>query len=393
LNRFFIALGKLSRIFYYLQHPQENPQIAVVALGILVVVGLLIAAGLFLVYVRITAPPKKKSEGSSQRRLKRYVVIGLAVLAVGLITATYESRNPKFCASCHINNDIDSSWKKSPHKNISCYKCHQPPGFLGFVEYLTRGSANLATYYRGGWDQPIRGFVDDAACLRCHGEIEDKTVNTRGIAVSHKEIIANGQSCSSCHGGVGHEQVAAAVKSPTMEQCISCHNGEKASAKCSVCHTVDVAKTAKEFGKNYANAPMPELKTCNGCHKPKTAQNCIKCMGFELPHPEGWAPIKGAPAQFQVKPIHPPIAFKNFEKCMKCHSTKYFCNNCHRFPDDNRRNHGYQWLINHQKQGKNPTCGCHRSVPSNAWCQFCHGKKFDRKYPGDLKYYFEEPVK
>lgn len=392
MNRIFIALGRLSRLLHYLQNPQENPQLAAIALGILVVIGLLIVALLYLIYINIAEAETKKTEALPKKRLKKMVIIMLSIFFILMIFTTYQSRNPKFCTNCHVNTKIGISWKRSSHKQTACFKCHQNPGLLGFLEYQIRGINNLVSFESGQWNEPIRTFVDDSSCYRCHSNIIEKTRTVRGLRVSHKEFLIKGAKCVSCHSGVGHMEVAAVIKSPQMEQCINCHNNKQVSGKCNICHVVDIAKTARSFGKDYAKVPMSDLTTCKGCHTPKTEANCIKCMSFEMPHPEGWAPEPFViPGTQQTKPSHPPFGFKYFEKCIVCHNRGSICTECHNWSREEngnlRRNHGVDWINNHKSQPVNSNCGCHGQPDGGGWCKFCHGEKLQRRNPADLKFY------
>lgn len=388
MNRIFSALGKLANIIHYLRNPQENPRIAAVALGIIVVIGLIVVAFLVLLYLRASGSVVKKPiKKRLKRSAKRWAIVLSVCVFAGLLLVTAQSRSPKFCVKCHINQDTGTSWKKSKHSSVACYKCHQSPGVSGFSVYMIRGLSNVTSYFNKSWQEPVKTNVSNSACLKCHKKIESETVNTRGLLVSHKEFLSKGQRCTECHAGTGHDNVSNPFKSPQMEQCLSCHNGEKASAACNTCHVVDIAKSAKGYQRTYAKANLGETMTCKGCHTIKTEQNCIKCMGFEMPHPEGWGPQLDVLPESRQKPIHPAVAFKNFEKCMKCHSTAQFCNKCHRFPADNRRNHGPEWLQNHKQMPRNSTCGCHNPEKSSNWCEYCHGTNFQRKNPGDTQFY------
>lgn len=397
MNRFFDILGKITNLPKYLKNPQENPQLAAIALGIIVIVGLIIVAALLLLYLRTSAPKSvKKVKVKKRSRLtpKRLAIMAGALLFCTLLLTSFQSRSPKFCMKCHVNNDVYKTWVKSDHKKVACNQCHQSAGILGYTEYMVRGLSNLSSYASRSWPEPIKTVINDNTCLSCHEESISKVFESKGIRVSHKEILESGAKCSDCHAATGHEKVTSPVKRPQKSQCLKCHDGKQASAKCQTCHVQDIARSARMEKRTYSKAQTSQLTTCRGCHTIKTQNNCKSCMGFEMPHPEGWAPDPDVPAAFRTKakPIHSAIAFKNFEKCMKCHSTTQFCNRCHRFPAEDKRNHGPQWLVEHQKQGKNPSCGCHRPTPSTEWCEFCHGKGFTRKNPGDIKYYFGPPA-
>lgn len=398
MNRFFDALGKISGLPKYLKNPQDNPQLAAIALGIFVIIGLIVVAALLLLYLRASTPKKIKiAVKKHPRRLtpKRLAIIFGVLVFCSLLLTTVQSRSPKFCMKCHVNERVYKTWAKSQHKNVACFKCHQSSGPLGYAEYMARGLSNLKAFFSRSWPEPIKTAINDNNCLSCHEATVNKVIESKGVRVSHKEFLIKGAKCSDCHAATGHEQVTNPVKTPQMGQCLNCHDDKQASAKCETCHVQDVAKSARTQKRTYLKAQTREMTTCNGCHTIKTRNDCISCMGFEMPHPPGWAPDPLTPAIFKDKQpaIHAPIAFKNFEKCMKCHSTQYFCNNCHRFPAEGKRNHGPEWLQGHQQVGnKTASCSCHAVSARRNWCEFCHGKNLQRKNPGDMKYYFGPPA-
>ncbi len=57
-------------------------------------------------------------------------LLGACVMLLVAVTGTagwYTSRS-QFCNSCHIMEPYYVSWQQSSHKDVSCIKCHFPPG-------------------------------------------------------------------------------------------------------------------------------------------------------------------------------------------------------------------------------------------------------------------------
>ncbi|MRR13362.1 hypothetical protein EG835_13120 [bacterium] len=188
------------------------------------------------------------------------------------------------------------------------------------------------------------------------------------IVVSHVDPLDAGWDCTDCHGRTGHLGEAGRV-SVTMDRCLTCHDGDTASAECSTCHTTDIAATGRDSlekdaqritgSGNYSYPPVVASDTdCTGCHQPEL--QCDPCHGTRLPHPESF--IKGYHAK--------DAAFEKKETCYRCHDRRD-CDSCH---SPFNTGHASNWKTDHQRSPWDAGCGCHMrgTNEDTPICVFCH---------------------
>jgi len=166
-------------------------------------------------------------------------------------------------------------------------------------------------------------------CVACHAKPQDK--------IHEKASI----KCSQCHtdekwkpATFKHELLSAA----DLAQCTSCHQAsapkdklhETSSKKCGLCHLTD---TWKPVDFKHEKLPKAELEQCASCHKKPTdklhksaSEKCGQCHVTE----------KWKPATFK----HEALSRAELRQCVNCHANKApsderhraaskRCGNCH----------------------------------------------------------------
>ena len=106
------------------------------------------------------------------------------------------------------------------------------------------------------------GFPPVALCLSCHrggtGEISavgallegyeqrDETIPWARVYkipdfvfFSHKEHLASGANCATCHGAVELRDRLKQEVPTSMEHCMDCHKSQGASLECHFCHELN----------------------------------------------------------------------------------------------------------------------------------------------------------
>lgn len=299
-----------------------------------------------------SAPAKPlTAEQLERRRLRKRqarriwwttVLGGLAVVWIALFAGT--SANIYCGNTCHPMVGPSDTWKKSPHRQVACIRCHEGTPATSLVTGTVSRARSL--YYSLA-NVPAEGaLVPSQRCLSCHsGILRKKTVSRRGISMSHAEPIAAGSVCSDCHGGQGHVSESL---SQGMPACLRCHDGRQASTECALCHTTGM-EAVLELDKQEIGQPvrLPEKPTCGGCH---SEEKCDACHGVRMPHPEDFSKPKN----------HAPIAaFEKKERvCFRCH-TPNDCYACHR--DFNSHPEG--WKAAHKT---------YKRRDGDAYCLWCH---------------------
>lgn len=356
-KRRLIALFSWEKIRSVLQHPAANPKETVLIVGIFLLI-LLILLILVLFILSLVKAKREKKVIVTKRALIILSSVLVGLLAVLSLSFLVYSSNSRFCASCHSKEY--KTWKDSTHRKAPCLACHRNPGIIGYVVSKMELYRMSVARVRGSYPTSIRAVVRNTSCLRCHGEITEKTVLRYGIRMSHKEPIASGYWCVDCHNIVAHMKVVPVERKPSMDKCIDCHNGEKVSAECKLCHSEDVGQRPTTKIANYPKVYLPPITSCRGCHDLE-AEGCTTCHGVEMPHPPEWMDkITHARA----------AAFERRQVCLKCHDFPTYCNKCHRFPG-----HAENWQEIHGAGGfaSEPGCmACHTKEMSPIFCGLCH---------------------
>lgn len=185
------------------------------------------------------------------------VVAGLAsvLFSQGQVPYMQSKNDAAFCKNCHEMNPDVFTWQVSSHAKVGCLKCHEDVKIRDFAY----------KHWRGFFETPIvaKTFVSNDVCAQCHTTNREITV-TQGDIVPHQIHATKGVDCIDCHKSISHFNVsdrliAAKVtntnkfsmqdalklrdtKSVEMATCLRCHNGAKATNKCSACHTDNPAQ-------------------------------------------------------------------------------------------------------------------------------------------------------
>jgi len=193
------------------------------------------------------------SGGTKVARWRWFLLRGIAfggafLVILGLLTASagwYTSR-PEFCRSCHNMEPYYQSWKHSSHSEVSCIKCHFPPGVGEKVRGKMLGLVQLAKYVTRSEGPRPAAEIPDASCLRsgCH---ETRTLSGRvefeGISFDHRPHLLKMRRgkklrCTSCHGQI----VQGSHMTVTKSTCFLCHfkdqHFNEGLGSCTRCHQI-----------------------------------------------------------------------------------------------------------------------------------------------------------
>ncbi|HET6351070.1 MAG TPA: cytochrome c3 family protein [Coriobacteriia bacterium] len=276
-----------------------------------------IGAIMFFVYARspqgkIDALLDARAEDRKQSKWPMRIVV-LLMLAFAVVAINYQMSRPSTCAQCHTKGGYVSSVKQTAHKDVGCLGCHGGTGLTGGLQTTASYGRWILVYTSMKRTPAISGVVvPDVNCLKCHAEVRTKTVTRRGVRVRHKDFLDNGAQCRDCHNSVGHGDIAREPTSPSMDDCVVCHDGKKASSECKTCHVKDELQVAA-VTMNFPKLREAGSSNCYGCHDEKP---CLRCHGITMPHPRGWAPNDGGPG---ISGSHALEGFTKRELCWRCH--------------------------------------------------------------------------
>ena len=242
----------LEQIGAALRSPGEHRSIAV-----MMVVMVAIAVVLLIIFLLLLATPAKKkrvvrvrvrpageldgqavpahTDQPAQRMPGRLFLALTGPAAVAILTALsliglyVVTGTNYYCGkTCHTGSASTRQALKQAHAD--CAACHEASPVLG-------APVNVVSRFEMAW-KDLRGAeaaaaaqpVDSAACLRCHGDLLQKTVvGSGGVAMAHKDVESI--PCTQCHERAGHEGSAESI---SMSDCIGCHDSRTASTEC--CH-------------------------------------------------------------------------------------------------------------------------------------------------------------
>ncbi len=205
------------------------------------------------------------------------IVLTFAALML-LFTAAagiYTSR-PEFCRSCHNMEPYYASWQESSHSDVSCIKCHFPPGAGEKVRGKMLGLVQLAKYVTQTEGPRPVAEIPDASCLRsgCHEKrLLSGRVDFRGVSFDHRPHLGELREgkklrCTSCHGQV-EQGTHMAV---TVTTCFLCHFKDnffnEGLGRCNRCHQIPDKEFALGggvlFNHDLAYDRGVECENCHG---------------------------------------------------------------------------------------------------------------------------------
>jgi len=276
-----------------------------------------------------------------------------------LATSYLVTGSNQYCGqTCHAEDPRVVVAVENPHGD--CVRCHESGPVTGIVSRFRMAYQQALT----DGDAVAGVPIESGRCLECHSEVEDGTVTTtRGLIVSHQEILAGGRTCADCHEDAGHRKGRSF--SAGMSSCTVCHDGEVAQRECGTCHSDgSPLSSTKAAHKASSRFDYPAVRVanreCGGCHGEQT--ECKSCHnGLVLPHPAAF--VKGGHAR--------TAAFEGKERCFKCHSIMWCGDSrCHQnFSAHDEKS----WRLGHQR-GTSEQCGsCHLSWSGKgSFCDVCH---------------------
>ena len=145
-------------------------------------------------------------------KVSAFSIVGVALLLVLLYGAAELTSRPNFCASCHFMQPYVDDWNTSSHSDVTCTKCHFPPGTKSKIKGKFTAASMVVNYFTGVYkkSKPI-AEIEDASCLRsgCHSEqnLNEDVIFKQDIQFNHNSHLNNlrrGKElrCTSCHSQI-----------------------------------------------------------------------------------------------------------------------------------------------------------------------------------------------
>jgi hypothetical protein len=222
---------------------------------------------------------KKANDTSSQGSGSAGITIIILILLCAFGGFLHVSSRSGYCSKCHEMQPYVETWTASNHNDISCVKCHYPPGSKSAFRSKFIGARMHLKKLTQSWSgrRPL-AHVRDISCSTdsCHPSADMQAPiiheNVSFSHTSHMESQRRGKqlACASCHSEIVHGE----IRSITNETCFLCHlrpvEGETLEtsfvAKCTNCHN----PPSKILSRNGIEINHLDEKTagmkCTQCH-------------------------------------------------------------------------------------------------------------------------------
>lgn len=344
------------------------------------------------------------------------IVASLALLFLLLFSAAELTSRPNFCANCHFMEPYVNDWKTSTHSDVTCTKCHFPPGLKSKIKGKFTAASMVVNYFTGVYKKSKPwAEIEDASCLRsgCHAEqqLNEDVVFKQNIHFNHDSHLNNlrrGKKlrCTSCHSQI----VQGEHMTVTETTCFLCHFKDTADDNpindCTWCHSAPF-KSERPDAKYDHSFVLANNIDCNSCHGAMVVgegevldNRCSFCHAekdkLEMKSDSDFIhQIHVTDNKVECENCHLPIQHKSiaktkdiFPECQECHQTP------HQAQFDLFSGSGGKNV----KEHPNPmfTAGlnckaCHifhesefgitgKTVATGESCERCHGKGYARLY-------------
>lgn len=226
--------------------------------------------------------PDDREDVWTWQKFRRFAARAVAVLGAMLLfgatlfgfTGWYTSR-PEFCNSCHIMEPYYTSWQHSSHKDVSCVKCHFPPGAGEKLRGKMLGMVQLIKYVTESQGPRPVAEIPDASCLRsgCHDtRLLSGKLEFQGMPFDHRphlEETKRGKQlrCTSCHSQI----VQGSHMTVTTTTCFLCHfkdqHFNQGLGTCTRCHQIPEKSFDLGGGVTFShNLAYERGVDCANCH-------------------------------------------------------------------------------------------------------------------------------
>ena len=234
------------------------------------------------------------------------------------------------CEDCHskIASSASSLDNNLPREE-SCRSCHE----IDRKDYAKNNGPGRAP----------------GNCAACHlrfdeqvGRVERVRLPIPNLKFSHQAHLQRKAQCQDCHGDLVRENVGLATRAqlPTMQDCVSCHDGKKASDACISCHISQAGAIVKtefaglgslqpsgvlrgaahdlNFRQSHKYAAQNDQDFCASFHKKKFCVDCHNGVTKPMDFHAG-----------DYISMHSIDARRNSSDCSSCHRIQTFCQGCH----------------------------------------------------------------
>ena len=161
------------------------------------------------------------------------LVLTVAAYGLGMLMVMEESKDVRFCGSCHVMTPIvaslsatDGSSLAAVHftrglvpTNEACYTCHSGYGIWGTFGAKKAGTMHMLHNLTGHYALPLElnGPFDIASCLGCHaGAASFRAVEAHQDPDVQQALLRHTMACTgTCHPAAHPAEALTGVRAPS----------------------------------------------------------------------------------------------------------------------------------------------------------------------------------
>ncbi|USN99282.1 MAG: NapC/NirT family cytochrome c [Phycisphaeraceae bacterium] len=264
---------------------------------------------------------------AKKRKWRGLALVAFVVFVVGSLVSVEITSQPPFCGTCHIMKPYYASWKDSAHADVSCVKCHIPPGANSYARAKLNGLGQVVDDVLHRTSFKPSASVTALSCTRsgCHSieTLEGMKIDNGVFKFRHDKHIGRVHlgveiQCGTCHShvmGDKHFEVNTSV-------CINCHllEDDPANTRRTVSSQMEL-RLAIRTGYEPTPEPGSDVEarppsTCITCHD--APEEVFEYQGLKVDHKaflEYGASCESCHRSATAQP--PPI---EDGRCVECHT-------------------------------------------------------------------------
>jgi hypothetical protein len=251
-----------------------------------------------------------------QRRWLPRVILVLVIAIVLIGTPLYSTGKPSFFKRYPKLIPYYETWAKSTHAQVMCWQCHLVPGQLNNSLFRIRMIAEFYVSIVSNRTPNVLIKPPNEACTRCH-YLERKASPSGDLKIPHlAHVKVLKLRCIYCHKWAVHFKNPEGKNTPRMVTCLKCHNGKKATNKCTACHKEKIYPVSHR-AKNWLQIHSQKQKEIN----------CKRCHGWVKKFCSTCHKSKPASHKGYWRTTH-RLRVAQRRNCEACHQPS-FCVRCH----------------------------------------------------------------
>jgi hypothetical protein len=161
------------------------------------------------------------------------LVLTVAAYGLGMLMVMEESKDVRFCGSCHLMTPIVTSLRATDGSSLAavhftrglvptneaCYTCHSGYGIWGTFGAKKAGTMHMLHNLTGHYALPLElnGPFDIASCLGCHaGAASFRNVEAHQDPDVQQALLSHTMACTgACHPAAHPEEALTGGRAPS----------------------------------------------------------------------------------------------------------------------------------------------------------------------------------